>query len=83
MRKNVGGGLKRRSTSPNTGNAGRFLKKMIIFAARKVEGLNGRVVYRSNNNANANGGLVYANANNASSNSNTNIGTRLTLSTTA
>lgn len=55
---------------------------MCNFAAeKKVEGLNGRVVYRSNNNANANGGLVYSNANNASSNSNTNIGTRLTLRT--
>lgn len=55
---------------------------MSNFAAgKKVEGLNGRVVYRSNNNANANGGLVYSNANNASSNSSTNIGTRLTLRT--
>ena len=37
----------------------------------------GRVVYRSNNNANANGGVSYANANNAPSNSNANIGSRL------
>lgn len=44
---------------------------------KKVEVLAGRVVNRSNNNANPNGGLVYTNANNASSNSNTNYGTRL------
>ena len=37
----------------------------------------GRVVYRSNNNANANGGVSYANANNDSSNTNANIGSRL------
>ena len=37
----------------------------------------GRVVYRSNNNANANGGVSYANANNDASNSNTNVGSRL------
>lgn len=37
----------------------------------------GRVVYRSNNNANANGGVSYANANNDSSNANANIGSRL------
>lgn len=43
----------------------------------KVEGIYGRVVGRSNNNANANGGLAYANANNASSNSNSNNGSRL------
>lgn len=42
-----------------------------------VEDFNGRVVGRSNNNANANGGVVYANANNASSRSNTNNGSRL------
>lgn len=39
----------------------------------------GRVVYRSNNNANANGGVSYANANNDSSNTNANIGSRLKL----
>lgn len=48
-----------------------------------VDNLNGRAVYRSNNNANANGGLVYSNANNASSNSNTNYGARLELRATA
>ena len=37
----------------------------------------GRVVYRSNNNANANGGVSYANANNDASNSSANIGSRL------
>jgi hypothetical protein len=37
----------------------------------------GRVVYRSNNNANANGGVANANASNAPSNSNANIGSRL------
>ncbi|MQN64140.1 hypothetical protein F7D42_11095 [Prevotella copri] len=57
---------------------------LCTFAVPKgeVEGFNGRVLYRANNNANANGGLAYANANNASSNSNTNIGTRLELRTT-
>lgn len=47
--------------------------------ARKVENFNGRVVCRSNNNANANGGLVYANANNVSSNANTNYASRLEI----
>lgn len=37
----------------------------------------GRVVYRSNNNANANGGVSYANANNDASNTNANVGSRL------
>lgn len=37
----------------------------------------GRVVYRSNNNANANGGVSYANANNDASNSNATLGSRL------
>ena len=37
----------------------------------------GRVVYRSNNNANANGGVAYVNANNDASNTNTNVGSRL------
>lgn len=38
---------------------------------------NGRVAYRSNNNANANGGVSYANANNDAANVNENIGSRL------
>ena len=37
----------------------------------------GRVVYRSNNNANANAGVCRANCGNDSSNTNTNIGSRL------
>ena len=37
----------------------------------------GRVVYRSNNNANANGGVSCANANNDASNTNANVGSRL------
>lgn len=37
----------------------------------------GRVVYRSNNNANANGGVSYANANNDVANTNANVGSRL------
>lgn len=37
----------------------------------------GRVVYRSNNNANPNGGVSYANANNDASNSNATLGSRL------
>lgn len=37
----------------------------------------GRVVYRSNNNANPNGGVANANANNDSANVNANIGSRL------
>ena len=47
------------------------------FCNGKAEGLNGRVLARSNNNGNANAGVAYANANNASSNSNTNYGSRL------
>lgn len=41
----------------------------------------GRVVYRSNNNANANGGVAYANANNDTANVNANIGSRLAHNT--
>lgn len=54
-----------------------------ISQTTKVEGPGGRVVGRSNNNANANGGLVYSNANNASSNSNANNGSRLNLGNTS
>lgn len=54
-----------------------------ISQTKKVEGLCGRCVGRSNNNANANGGLVYSNANNASSNSNANNGSRLNLGNTS
>ena len=39
----------------------------------------GRVLGRSNNNANVNAGVAYSNTNNASSNSNTNNGGRLCL----
>lgn len=37
----------------------------------------GRVLFRSNNNANANGGVANANALNAASNANANYGSRL------
>lgn len=47
------------------------------YRKQRQSSLVGRVVYRSNNNANANGGVSYANANNDSSNTNANIGSRL------
>lgn len=46
---------------------------------QKVENSKGRVVTRSNNNANANGGLVYTNANDASSRANSYYGSRLEI----
>jgi hypothetical protein len=44
---------------------------------KKVENPIGRVLGRSNNNANANAGVAYSSTNNAASNSNTNNGGRL------
>jgi hypothetical protein len=51
------------------------VSKITYFCAAEFP--NGRVLYRSNNNANANGGIVYTNAGNDSSNTNANIGSRL------
>lgn len=51
--------------------------KISKFVVCKVDSLTGRVVYRSNNNANANCGVANANANNDSSNANANNGSRL------
>ena len=47
------------------------------YKRNRQNSLVGRVVYRSNNNANANGGVSYANANNDASNTNANVGSRL------
>lgn len=47
------------------------------YKGHRQNSLVGRVVYRSNNNANANGGVSYANANNDASNTNANVGSRL------
>lgn len=47
------------------------------YKKRRQNSSAGRVVYRSNNNANANGGVSYANANNDASNTNANVGSRL------
>lgn len=47
------------------------------YKNRRQNSSAGRVVYRSNNNANANGGVSYANANNDASNTNANVGSRL------
>lgn len=47
------------------------------YSAVRQNSSAGRVVYRSNNNANANGGVANANANNDASNTNANVGSRL------